>query len=299
MATERRFVRERYFDENLPDLNADSLRQLMQEKLGVKRVIILENTEEVGIQHIDCLLKVLDPERLLVKRAPAGHPETDALERNVAVLATLKNAFGRPYEILRIDCPEVERISTRRETTALAAYTNSLIFNNRVFVPLFNIPGDAQAIETWKAALPGHEVMGFPSDQWLDFDALHCRTRAFFDPNMIRIEHPRIVGDVHWSAIGYTVTAIIEDMSKTGLDLNGCQVFYRSESESDWKKTPFALTKTVNQFVAQLPPFPPDTTVQYYLRARNVAGKSVNDPLSAPNSFFKFRVGQQKVQRED
>ena len=64
------FCTQALFDENMPVYDEASLRKLVQEKLGVDRVVLLENTEQVGIQHIDCWLKVLDPERLLVKRSP-------------------------------------------------------------------------------------------------------------------------------------------------------------------------------------------------------------------------------------
>ena len=221
------------------------------------------------------------------------------LERNVAVLAALKNALGRPYEILRIDCPVVETISFGRGAKPLAAYTNSLIFNDRVFVPLFNVPGDAQAIETWQAALPGHEVRGFAWDQWLDFDALHCRTRAIFDPNMIRIEHLRMADDVQSSASGYEVEASIEDMSKAGLDLKSCQILYRLEDDADWKTKPFSRASTGGSFVAQLPSFPPGSIVHYFLRAGNVTGRSVAYPSSAPRSFLSFRVGNKKLLPDD
>jgi hypothetical protein len=50
-----------------------------------------------------------------------------------------------------------------------------------VLVPLFGIPGDADALATWRAAMPGYRVIGFEWDRWQYFDALHCRVRAVFD----------------------------------------------------------------------------------------------------------------------
>jgi agmatine/peptidylarginine deiminase len=129
--------------------------------------------EEFGIQHIDCWLKVLDPSTLLVKRAAGDHPEHAPIERNLERLRALLAPSGEPYRILRIDCPRFER-------DAIAAYTNALLLNGVLYVPLFGIGGDELALQTYREALPGIEVRGYPSTDWRYFDALHCRTRALF-----------------------------------------------------------------------------------------------------------------------
>jgi len=173
-----------FLDENRTRISDDELRRRLRIRLGIERLVVLENTEPVGIQHIDCWLKVLDAGRLLVKRAPADHPEFAPIERNVALLSKLRSALGRPYEILRIDCPVCGTYSDlptgQSNKPALPAYTNALILNKSVFVPLFGCAGDEPALATWRAALPGHRVVGIPYTGWKPFDALHCRTRAVF-----------------------------------------------------------------------------------------------------------------------
>jgi hypothetical protein len=37
------------------------VRPAIEETLGIERLVVLENTEPIGIQHIDCWLKVRDP----------------------------------------------------------------------------------------------------------------------------------------------------------------------------------------------------------------------------------------------
>lgn len=171
-------------DENRTRIADDELRRRLRLRLGIERLVVLENTEPVGIQHIDCWLKVLDPGRLLVKRVPADHPESAPIERNVALLSKLRSALGRPYEILRIDCPTCgtyDELASGQSLPALPAYTNALILNRSVFVPLFGCAGDEQALATWRVALPGHRVVGIPYTGWKPYDALHCRTRAVFE----------------------------------------------------------------------------------------------------------------------
>ena len=159
--------------ENARDMDEAAYRALLEERLGIHDLVVLENTETFGIQHIDCWLKVLDEGTLLVKRPPQDHPEYAPIERNLERLLDLRTPAGEPYRILRIDCP-------RFHEDDVAAYTNSLMLNGVVHVPLFGIEGDEKALATYRAALPGWDVRGYPYSGWRHFDALHCRTRALF-----------------------------------------------------------------------------------------------------------------------
>lgn len=162
--------------ENEPLMDEPKFRKLLSDKLGVHDLVVLENTETLGIQHIDCWLKLLNEDTLLVKRVPADHYEHGPLERNVVLLKALQTPSGKPYRIVRIDCPRFEK-------DEVPAYTNSLMLNGVVHVPLFGIEADKAALKTYASALPGFKVRGYPYKGWMYFDALHCRTRALFkDP---------------------------------------------------------------------------------------------------------------------
>jgi len=81
---------------------------------------------------------MLNEETILVKQVPDWHPEYDCIEYLVWELSQLTNVWGRPYTIRRIFCGSYNG-------TAVAAYTNALILNKKVLVPLFNISTDQQA----------------------------------------------------------------------------------------------------------------------------------------------------------
>ena len=157
--------------ENHDLVDEAAYRRLLRDTLGVTDLVVLENTESLGIQHIDCWLKVIDAETLLIKAAPVGHPEHAPIERNVAQLARLTTPSGGRYRIVRIDCPPFRR-------DLLPAYTNSLRLGDVVHVPLFGGEADERALATYRTVLPGCEVRGYRYEGWLHFDALHCRTRA-------------------------------------------------------------------------------------------------------------------------
>ena len=56
---------------------------LAENYLGITDYHIVNNTEDYGIQHIDCWFKPLDEETLLVKRSPTWHEEYDRIEANL------------------------------------------------------------------------------------------------------------------------------------------------------------------------------------------------------------------------
>jgi agmatine/peptidylarginine deiminase len=95
-------------------------------------------------------------------------------------LSQLKNLDGQCYDLIRIDTPNYRKNKS-------APYTNSLIFNTKVFVPIKDIPGDNRALETWQAVMPDHKVIGFRKGKWMRpwifTDALHCRTKSIFIPD--------------------------------------------------------------------------------------------------------------------
>lgn len=155
----------------------DQFYKAAEALLGLKRFIVVPNYEEMGVHHIDCLLALLDSERILVKRPPRDHHQYEYAEEAVDILSRQMTPSGTPYEILRIDTP-------RYAEDLLANYANALILNRKVYVPLFGIDADEQALETWRRVMPGYEILGFKfggEDGWTYTDAVHCRIKAIWD----------------------------------------------------------------------------------------------------------------------
>jgi hypothetical protein len=255
---------------------------LAQQQLGIDEYCVLGNTENNGIQHIDCWFKVLDEETLLVKRAPVGHEEYARIEANVAALSQLRNCYGRPYRIVRIDCPYYN-------STRIAAYTNSLILNRKVLVPLFNIPGDAQALQTWAEAMPGYDVYGFPWGSWYYYDALHCRARAVFDRRMLRITHRRL-DDVVPNLSSHRVEAVIDDRSEAGLVRGALLVNWRLAGQSAWNAVPLAATSAADVYAAHIPGQASGQSVEYYIAAADQSGRAETLPRTAPRAFYRYTI---------
>jgi agmatine/peptidylarginine deiminase len=272
-------------------LSDEDFFKLIKEKLGINKHVILPNYERIGIQHIDCAIKPLDEETILVVRVPQDHHEYNIIEEIAQKLQSLTNADGRPYKIIRINTGPYKN-------EALAAYTNSLILNKKVFVPLFGIPEDKQALKTWQDAMPGYEVIGFENNipvpvmgytGWQSFDGLHCRVRAIWDPGMLRMAHRRMDNTVE-PAKSWPIEVKIQDYSKAGLIPEELKLNIRTHRDQVWQTIMLSSTDNPNIFQVSIPGVNSGETVEYYLSAADRSGRRETLPRTAPDNFYSFNV---------
>ena len=282
-------------------VNANQFLQLNRRLLGISAYHVISNFEKRGIQHIDCFLKVLDEERILVMEPPADH-ELYPIYKDIVQneLAKLRSAYGRPYEILRIK-------TARYKEQALAAYTNSIIINKTIYVPLFQIGEDSVALRRWREVMPGYAIKGFGYaladepvvDQkvkehykvygWNNGDALHCRTRAVWDPDMLFISTKRIDPTVDSKHKNNVFTTII-DYSKKGLLRNKTELFWRIAGKTSWNRVALNQTTGTNHFSAEIPVHKSGNTIEYYVSALSHSGKYETQPRTAPEGTYKFTI---------
>ena len=276
----------------------------VKQLLGIENHHIISNFEDRGIQHIDCFMKLLDEERLLVMRPPTDHPAFDQYEGIIThELRHLKNAYGRPYQILRID-------TDRYRDDHLAAYSNSLILNKVIYVPLFGIPQDTIALRQWREAMPGYEVKGFEfvinnepalSPQvnelyhdigWTGSDALHCRTRAVWDPEMIYISVDRLMSESE-SMNKFPVRAIVKDYSVKGLIPSSLKLFWRTEGDHQWRDEPLVKADVEDHFIAYIPG-KNFKAIEYYIAAESNSGRKETMPRTAPAGVYHFQLAMEQ-----
>lgn len=272
---------------------------LNKEKLGINQYHIISNFEKMGIQHIDCYMKLLDEERILVIEPPVEHElyniYTDIVDKE---LATLKTIYGRPYEILKIKTDSYQR-------DFLAAYTNSLILNKKIYVPLFGIPQDEIALKRWEEVMPGYEVHGFEfkldeepiiSNEmkrhyrtigWNFGDALHCRTRAVWNPDMLYISVKRLDEKVKLSD-SYTIETTIIDYSKKGV--TQANLYWRVKGDAEWSKIQLGGKEGGNGYSVGLKGLKSGQTIEYFIAAESKSGQIENMPRTAPEGVYSFTI---------
>ncbi len=266
--------------------------------LGIKNYSIISNFEHRGIQHIDCLLKMLDNNRLFVMQPPKDHPNYQIYEDIVNnELSQIRTANGKKYEILRLN-------TARYKDDRLAAYSNSLILNKTIYVPKFGIAQDSIALQQWAAAMPGYTVKGFDYNVkqepmlhprvlkrrksglgWKDGDALHCRTRAMWNPQMLYltfIEQGKKVED------SYYFEAKIIDYSNSGLKRKSLQLLWREKGAEKWNTNQLSESNISNQYHTSISDVSSNKEIEYYITATTATDNTQCMPMTAPKGFYNF-----------
>jgi agmatine/peptidylarginine deiminase len=236
---------------------------------------VLDYIESGGIHHIDCWAKFLDPQTILVKDVPTGSSSYALLNARAEWLAQQIGPWGRPYEVVRIYCYYG------------TAYTNSIILNDRVYVPTFNSSYDDQALQTYRDAMPGYEVLGFDGS-WYDDDAIHCRAMGVPDSNTLFIDHIPLY-DVEESRDDFLVTATIHAHSDADLVMEETEIIYET-GDDIWHTTPLFATAEPDSFYGYIPSQAGGTTVRYYLQASDLSLRTETHPYIGAPGAHEFTV---------
>lgn len=125
--------------------------------------------------HIDMFLKILDPETILVGQYAPGQVDYAVLEEAATRLATKRNGAGKRFRVVRIPQPDV--YYSQFVVPVVRTYTNAQMVNGVVVVPVYGIPSDDVALETYRRLLPRHRVTGLNANDIIESGgAWHCVT---------------------------------------------------------------------------------------------------------------------------
>ncbi|MCX6640747.1 MAG: agmatine deiminase family protein [bacterium] len=258
------------YDENTNYSHAQ-VDQYMHDYCGLDSYVVVPDVLTSGIHHIDCWAKLIDPGRIVVKRLT---PANAQLEANVAYFQSLISPYGKPYEIIRVDC------------YASTPYTNALILDNKVFVPLFGGALDAAAMQTWQDAMPGYEITGY-TGSWVSDDAIHCRAMGITDAQMLRIVHVPLA-DREGTGQPIPVQANIHAYSNRPLS-TGMPVIYWRVGSGAYSTTPMTSQGDDN-YLGNIPNQPNNSTISYYIHAEDLSGRSENHPYIGSGNPHIFRI---------
>jgi len=278
------FSTELMINENNMDEN--QFINLIQEYLNIDNYHIINNPNEESIQHIDCMAKLVSPETIIIKQVSELSPEYECIEEFANSFYELNTFYGRPFNIHRLYCPAIE--SGWWEVNSVAAYTNSLILNNKVLVPQYGISYDAEALNVYEEAMPGYEVIGFlnnTGNPWYAEDALHCRTMGIFNPHMIHISHKSIRTEELNSNESIYIEAYIIDYGDTNNNLESVILNWKYSAEDG----PYGQVELElgldNTYTGEFPNLNPNSTIEYFITATNNLGNSVNHPNAGWHLF--------------
>ncbi|MBN2038149.1 MAG: agmatine deiminase family protein [Chitinispirillaceae bacterium] len=260
-----------------PQYTRGQIDSLYRVYLGIDRFIVTEDINTDYIHHVDCFAKFLSPEVILIKQLPSSHENYDRAERVAAVYAAAVNSWGRPYTVVRIPTPNDE------------PYTNSLILNNKIFVPILRSETDtrdAAALAVYRQAMPGYEVHPV-RHSWESTDALHCRTRGIADRGMLRISHLPLAQA--GTAGDYPIRATIVAHSGEEIIPDSVLLYWKTGDDPSFTAIVMDMI-TASEYGEYIPAQSEGTTVHYYLHAADNSGRSENHPYIGAAQAHAFRV---------
>ena len=266
------------YDEN-QGLTPTEVDQLVLDYLGIENYHVTLDPLDDYIKHIDCWGKFLDVDKVLIGQVPTSDYRYDDFEFVANYFADQTSAWGNNYEVYRIYTPGGYSQAT--------PYTNSLILNNKVFVPQTGSQWDDEAMATYVEVMPGYEVIGVYYNGWYDTDALHCRTRGIADRNMLYIQHDPILQEV---PAGEEIDIIAQIVPYSGENIYADSVLVKYKINSGEFNSVVMTSAGSDNYFAIIPALDPGSEIYYYIHAVDESGHRANHPLIGEYEPHMFNV---------
>lgn len=167
------------------------------------------------------------------------------------------------------------------QTSTLYTYTNSVIVNKIVIVPIYNFSQDAAALQVYRDAMPGYKIVGIDCNGIIgSLGAIHCITKE------IGVDEPVFIS--HSSIRDTNTTSPLEVKAYIGTKsgVQSAALYYRTDTTVAYSQ--MSMTVSNDTFFATIPSQPIGTNVYYYISATSVSGRTVNKPLPAPQGYIRF-----------
>jgi agmatine/peptidylarginine deiminase len=160
-----------------PNIDGNRIQRIQDQYFGCRQTIVLERLEREGTGHVDMFAKFVSQNTILVGQYDELDPQNAALlDRNVERLEDFARENSWSLNIVRIPMPSGSNGVYR-------SYTNSLIVNDRVIVPIYRADRryEAEALEIYENAMPaGYTVVTVDAEDAIQLGgAVHCTTMGF------------------------------------------------------------------------------------------------------------------------
>ncbi len=152
-------------DSSVPLEGCNSVDTKMKDYFGIGVFRVVADPSGTYIDHVDCWAKYLSSDTILIREVSKDHPRYDDIETVARYFASTTTSEGQAWRVVRV------------WTDYDQPYTNSLILNGEVFVPIVGSKDDEAALEVYRNAMPDYKVSGW-TGSWDSTDALHCRTKG-------------------------------------------------------------------------------------------------------------------------
>ena len=266
--------------------NETNVRNKMRDYLGIDPYHITIDPQGDYIAHVDCWGKYLAPDKILIARVPQNNSHYADYESVAQYFETTNCCWGYPYRVYRVDEPG---------GYTLAPYTNSLILNKSVYVPMGdNATYNQQALEVYQEAMPGYEIVGVYNNDyyisWENTDALHCRTRGVMDFDMLFVDHRDVLhGTQDWQP-EYPVVSKFIAYSGEPLKADSLLVYY-SINGGAYQVAHMTATGEPDEYVGNITGFQGGDEIDYYVFGADESNHRYTQPVFAELDPHHFTVG--------
>lgn len=265
------------WEEN-PQLTVEEIDTLVWDYLNIHSHHVRPDPLAEYIKHIDCWSKFLSPGKILVGQVDTWDNRYEDFEAAADYFANTMSSWGKPFEVFRVYTPG---------TAPNTPYTNSLILNKKVYVPMTGSQWDDEALAVYEEAMPGYEIVGIMYNGWENTDALHCRTKGLADINMLYIDHMPLLGMQPYME-DYEITADITAASGEAIYSDSVMVYY-SVNGNAYENTLMSLVEG-NTFTGIIEGLTLGDEVDYYVFAADESGRRAFHPFIGEPDPHEFSV---------
>ncbi len=254
--------------------NETNVRNKMRDYLGIDPYHITIDPQGDYIAHVDCWGKYLAPDKILIAQLPQSNPRYQYYEQVAEYFETTNCCWGYPYHVYRVQEPG---------GYTLAPYTNSLILNKTVYVPMgSNSTYNNDAIAVYQEAMPGYTIVGVNggSAGWENTDALHCRTRGVMDFHMLFVDHRNVLhGEQEWQDSIPVVSKFIA-YSGANLKQDSLLVYYSIDGGA-YQTAHMTATGNPDEYVGYIKGYQGESEIDYYVFGADESGHRYTQPVFA------------------
>ena len=252
--------------------NETNVRNKMRNYLGIDPYQITIDPQGDYIAHVDCWGKFLAPDKILIARLPQSSSQYDEYEEVAEFFENTNCCWGYPYKVYRVDEPGGYTV---------APYTNSLIVNKTVFVPLgSNNTYNNNALAVYQQAMPGYEIIGVvgaSGTPWYNTDALHCRARGVMDFNMLFVDHRNVVFGEQPMQDSIAITSKFIAYSGQALKSDSLLVYYSIDGGA-YQTAHMTATGNPYEYVGYIKGYHYGSEVDYYVFGADNSGHRYSQP---------------------
>ena len=269
------------------DLTHAQIDTLVYDYLDIEEYDVRPDPLDEYIKHIDCWGKYLSPGKVMIGQVPESDYRYQDYEDAADFFASQISSYGKPYEVVRVFTPG---------DYPNTPYTNSLILNKKVLVPITGSEWDDEALQVYEDAMPGYEIVGIMHTTWENTDALHCRTKGIADLKMLYIKHVPVLGNIGYQN-NYKISA--DFMANSGEDLYADSVLiYYSINGGDYVSSAMEYD-SADSWSGAISGYLPGDTIHYYLFGADEGGKRAFHPFIGEPDPHEFIVSNELLPDHD